>query len=132
MRHETENHKGRSYKIRITKTERTIARIKRHVKTTLISVEDYVRNDMLKAKRMPTGNKSIELIDCFIHLQKHQHINGTETEGKVTVLRILLLPKHRKAEHTKAIIIKQNILWQDQDRSAGKPGRLSITRTQYN
>ena len=41
--YEIENHNGRSYKIRVTMAQCTMTRTKRHVKTTLISAEDYLR-----------------------------------------------------------------------------------------
>ena len=39
---------GKCYEIRVTKMGYTITRTKRHIKTTPITAEDYLRNDVSK------------------------------------------------------------------------------------
>ena len=48
-RHGSEDHNGRCYKIKVTKTGCTITGTKRHMETSKISTEDYLRNEMSKA-----------------------------------------------------------------------------------
>ena len=47
----TDNHNGRSYRIRVTKTGHVITRTKRHIKSTNVSVDDYLWNEMTKASQ---------------------------------------------------------------------------------
>ena len=41
---ETDDHNGRNYRIRVTKTEHAISRMKRHLKLNNISAEDCLQN----------------------------------------------------------------------------------------
>ena len=80
--HGSGDHKRRSYKIIMTKTRHTITRMKRHVKTTPISAEDYLRKEMSKANLPQTDDKLNELIDCFALQIQHEHFNNLQMEGR--------------------------------------------------
>ena len=54
MGHGIEDHRGRNYKIRLTKTRCIINGMKRDVKASPISLEEYLRNEMLKSYRTQT------------------------------------------------------------------------------
>ena len=55
--------------------------MKRHVKATPISVEDYLRK-MSKANRPQTNDKLNKLIDHFALLNQHEHLCNMGTEGE--------------------------------------------------
>ena len=61
--HGTGDHKGRCYKVQMTRTRCIITRMKRHVRATPILVEDYMRKEMSKANRPQTDDKLNKLID---------------------------------------------------------------------
>ena len=68
MGHGSEDHKCQKYRIRVMKTGSTITRTKRHLKPTPISVEDYMRKEILKTNRQQTDDKLNDLIDCFAQI----------------------------------------------------------------
>ena len=78
--HGTEDHNGRSYKIKVTMTGYTIKRKKRHIKATTISAEDYLRNE--KANQPQTNDKFNKLVDCFAQVHKHEQSNEMQMERK--------------------------------------------------
>ena len=90
VRHGAEDNRGTSYKIRVTKTRCIITRVKRHVKATPISVEDYLRKDMSKANRTQTIN-SMNLWTTFVQLMtcSNEHLNEMETEENDTIPRAI-------------------------------------------
>ena len=75
MGHESDNHRGRSYKIRAMK-DKEICKSHPHI------TEDYLRNGMLKANRPQADNKLNELIDCSALMNQHEHWNTLEMEVK--------------------------------------------------
>ena len=56
VRHLSNYHDGRSYKIRVSKTGCIITRTDRHVKTTLIIAEEYLRNAVAKKDKTLGAN----------------------------------------------------------------------------
>ena len=62
----TEDHNGRSYKLRVNMTRCTIIRVKKHVTATPILREDYLRNEMSKANQPQTQDKANKLVDNFL------------------------------------------------------------------
>ena len=58
--HVIEDQKRGNYKI-VTKTRHTITRAKKYVMVTPVSVEDYLRKEMPKAKRTQTNDNLNEL-----------------------------------------------------------------------
>ena len=89
--------------MRLTKTRCTISRRKRCVKTTPISVEEYLGNEISKTNKIQTGNKLNELLDHLILLHNDEYFNEMEMAGKDTVPGTIQQPKHMNAEHTRAI-----------------------------
>ena len=61
----SKDHSGRCNKIRETKIRHIITRIKWYVKTTPISTEDYLRNEMVIANKHQTDDKLNENTDLF-------------------------------------------------------------------
>ena len=64
-------------------TGHTITRTKGHI---LISEEVYLWNEMLKTNRTQIDDELNKLMDCFVHLHKHEHLSNMEIKGKDTVL----------------------------------------------
>ena len=58
-------HATKHHNVTACKTRSTITRIKRHVKTTPISAEDYLRNEMSKDNQPQTDIKFNKLVDHF-------------------------------------------------------------------
>ena len=59
--HQTDDHDSRSYRVQVIKTRCIMTRMKRHVRTTPISAQDYLRKEMYKANRPETYEKLNEL-----------------------------------------------------------------------
>ena len=59
-----------------------LIRMKRNVRASPISVDDYLRNKMLQSNRSQTGKKLCEVIDHFTMLNQHGYLNNLEMEGK--------------------------------------------------
>ena len=102
VEHGTEGHRGRSYKIGVTKTGHTITMMMRHMQVTSILVEEYLKNEMSKI-RAQGYDQFNRHIDCFAQLHNHEHLNEVEREGKDTVSKSTQSPKHMNAEHPKTI-----------------------------
>ena len=81
------DHNGRSYTVRVTKMGCTIARTKRHVKGTHISVEEYLINEVIRANSPQVADRLNELVDQFMQPHKHMLSNKTEAEEKDTVTK---------------------------------------------
>ena len=62
-----EDHNGRCYKLRVTKTGCIITRTKIHVKATMISAEDYLRNEEEKVQVIKNwlGQEGLQLVKTF-------------------------------------------------------------------
>ena len=86
--------KGRSYKVQMIKMWCIINRIKRHVRTTPISAEDYLRKQMLKVNRPQTSDK---LTDSFALLNQHKHLSYMGMEREDILRKTMQHPKHRNA-----------------------------------
>ena len=103
MGYTSEGHKATNYKIRVTKNGHTITRMKRHMSTTPISAEDYLRKDILTANTLQTYDKLNEIIDCFAEINKHEHLNNMAMEEKDIRLKTVLPPRHTFTEHSKEV-----------------------------
>ena len=53
---------------------------KKHVKTTLIRADNYLRNEVLKTNQLQTAEKSEELLDHFTELHKLEQSRDTEID----------------------------------------------------
>ena len=80
IRHGIDDHNSRSFRIRVSKTGHT--RTSSHIKTTKISAEDYLWNEMSKANQTLAGDRLNELINHFLQLHKRNQHNKTEMEEK--------------------------------------------------
>ena len=78
VRHGADDHKGRSNKMQVMKTEHILGRLKRHVMAIPVSAKLYIRKELLKGNRPQIGNKINELIDHFALLNQHEHLNNLE------------------------------------------------------
>ena len=107
--HGTEDHNGRSYKIRVTRI-RCTTHTKRHMKATPISPEDYLRNEMSKANGPQTDDKFNELVDHFAQLHKHKCSDIMEMERKDTRANANTIQptRHTNLEHSETIRQKGN------------------------
>ena len=65
-----------------------------------MSVEDYLRKEMLNANRLQAENNLNELIDHFALLSQYEHSNNLEMEGKDLILKTTQLPKHTKTDQS--------------------------------
>ena len=72
--------------------------MKRHVKATLISMEDYLSKEILKVNIPQGGNILCELIDHFPLLSQCEHLNDLKMEGKI-MTKITQSPKHTTTDH---------------------------------
>ena len=71
---------GFAYKIRVMKTGHIITTTKGHGMVTFISLENYVRNEMMKVNKCQTDNRLDELIDRFAKTHNSEHLNNIEME----------------------------------------------------
>ena len=130
----------------MTKIRCEITRMKRHIKATPISAEEYPNNEMSKTNRRQKDDKLNELIVHFTQIHNLKCFNEMEVKGKDTVLRTIHSLKHMTVEHTEAIrqnssiatdkqehenrcIIKKIILRQNCDVIVGKWRDFAILRT---
>ena len=56
--------------------------MKRHVRTNPILAEGYLRKEMFKANRTHTDDKCNKLIDNFVILNQHEHLDDIGTDGE--------------------------------------------------
>ena len=59
-----------------------MARTKRQMTATTISVKHYLRKYMLKPNRLQADDKLKELLDHFAFLNQCEHLKNLKTEGK--------------------------------------------------
>ena len=81
----TDDHNGRNYRIRVTKTECAKTRMKKHIKPTNILAEDYLQKDMTKANLILAPDSLDEEIHHFMQIHKDDHFNKTEAEEKDSI-----------------------------------------------
>ena len=99
--HGTEDHRGTTYKIRVTEARCTVNGTKRHWRSTPCQGKNT--SGMKCQNKQNTGDRINELTDHFAELHNHEHLNEMETEGKDRVPRTLQPLKHMNAEHTETI-----------------------------
>ena len=82
IRHGSEDHNGKCYKIKVTMTGCIITKTKSPVTATPISAEHYLRNEIMKDKKWCTDNKLNKLIGKFATIQNDEKNkqNGHEEE----------------------------------------------------
>ena len=79
----TDDHNCRISRVRVTKTGHAIIRMKRHIKPTNVSAEDYLLNKMAKASQTMAEDRLNELTDHSTQLHKSdQKKNGRERQGE--------------------------------------------------
>ena len=57
--------------------------MKRHGRTTPISMENYSRKEMSKVNRLQVDDKLDEVIECFALLNKYEHLNNLEQKENI-------------------------------------------------
>ena len=72
--HGSNNHHGRSYKIRVSKMSHIIIRTNRHVKNIPITVEEYMRNEVTKKDKILGANRFNKLINHYTKLYENETI----------------------------------------------------------
>ena len=77
--------------------------MKRHMRGTSISAEEYLRKEMSKANRSQTEDNINKLIDCFALLNQHEHSNNLEIDGKDIIPETTQPPQHTKTYHHEEI-----------------------------
>ena len=93
-----EDHKGRSYKIKVLKTEHLITKIKRHIKAIPVLVEDYLRLKISKANGLQADDKLNKDIDCFALLNQHEHLKNFKMTAKDIMSKTTQLQKHTRTD----------------------------------
>ena len=68
--HGSSDHNSRSCWIRVTKMGCTFTRANGHVMTTPMSVGDYLRNELSKAKQQHVADRFDKLLDHLAHIHK--------------------------------------------------------------
>ena len=83
---------------------------KEQLKATPISAEEYLRNDRSNANQPQTDHKFNELVDHITQLQKNEHSNVIETEGKDKMADVQTIqpPRQMNVEHGETIRQKGN------------------------
>ena len=71
--HVTDNHNGRSYRVRVTNIGRVTTRMKRQIKPTNITAEDYLQNEMAKGNQTLAADGLNKLADHFMQLHKSDY-----------------------------------------------------------
>ena len=131
--HKTQDHNGRSYKTRVTKTGGTLPRTKKCVKAIPISAKDYIRNEMIRHNQPKTDGKCTDLIYHFVKLNKHEHSNAVEMEKKETMANTctMQLPRYTKLEHSVTVRQKGNRIKdiQDHNKPTHNQETLAMTRS---
>ena len=59
-----------------------ITRAKIHMKASPVSAEDYLNKGISKANKPHVDDKVSELTDCFVWLNKHEHLNNLKRKEK--------------------------------------------------
>ena len=72
------------------------------MKATPTSVGEYLRNETSKANRTQKDNKINKLTDHFAQLERHEHLNEMEPEGKALVSRTIQSPRYMNTKHYEA------------------------------
>ena len=73
--HGSDDHHDRNYKIQVPKMGHIITRTNWHVKTTLITEEEYLRNKVVKMDKMQGSNQFNELKDHYTKLYENEALH---------------------------------------------------------
>ena len=72
VRHTSYGDHGKSYRIRVLKMGYIISRTDRHVKTTPITVEEYLENEVVKKDKTVGENRVDKLVDHYTKLYENE------------------------------------------------------------
>ena len=108
---------GRCHRVRVTEIGLAITRMRRLTKSTNISAECYLLNDMTKANQTLAADSLNEAIDHFMQLHKIDKYNRTEIEEKDIINKDNTrnmphtgqMNKHRYTENIDTIAQSENI-----------------------